>query len=192
LAFNRFKSDLNKKIIVTSAHSNSKETYKFLTDYYKTPYFPVDFINIIKRFEFLSFEDVVKKFKDLQINTVNLNHPGNSSGYSFINEKKKFCYLLDNEFEEVASHNEQLINFCNNSDTIIWDGMYLDKELIDKKGWGHSSIEQGVKFSNQIQVKNFLISHHAPWREDNEIKQLQKSISNNKVRFASENEVIDF
>ena len=45
---------------------------------------------------------------------------------------------------------EQLIRFCDNSDTIIWDGMYLDKELIDKKGWGHSSVEQGIAFSNQI------------------------------------------
>jgi ribonuclease BN (tRNA processing enzyme) len=70
--------------------------------------------------------------------------------------------------------------------------MYLDCELNDKKGWGHSSIEQGVYFSNQIRVKNFVISHHAPWREDTEIQKIQKSISNSKVIFASENEVIEF
>jgi phosphoribosyl 1,2-cyclic phosphodiesterase len=140
----------------------------------------------------MSFEDVVNKFDDLQINTINLNHPGDSSGYSIIKDKKKFCYLLDNEYKEIDTQKEQLIRFCDNSDTIIWDGMYLDKELIDKKGWGHSSVEQGIAFSNQIRIKNFLISHHAPWRTDTEIKKLQQSISSNKVRFASENEVIDF
>ena len=140
----------------------------------------------------MSFEDVVNKFDDLQINTINLNHPGNSAGYSIIKDKKKFCYLLDNEYKEIDTQKEQLIRFCDNSDTIIWDGMYLDKELIDKKGWGHSSVEQGIEFSNQIRIKNFLISHHAPWRTDTEIKKLQQSISSNKVRFASENEVIDF
>ena len=87
---------------------------------------------------------------------------------------------------------KDLVAFCNFSDTIIWDGMFLDSELSDKKGWGHSSVEQGIAFSNEIRIKNFLISHHAPWREDTEIKKLQQSISNNKVRFASENEVIDF
>ena len=134
----------------------------------------------------------LKTYCSGQITTINLNHPGDSSGYSIIKDKKKFCYLLDNEYKEIDTQKEQLIRFCDNSDTIIWDGMYLDKELIDKKGWGHSSVEQGIEFSNQIRIKNFLISHHAPWRTDKEIEKLQQSISSNKVRFASENEVIDF
>ena len=163
-----------------------------MTNYYNSPYFPVNFIDIIKRFEFQEFNDVVNKFKDLDINTIKLNHPGNSSGYGIIKDQKKFCYLLDNEYEENDSQKNKLIEFCDNADTVIWDGMYLDSELNDKKGWGHSSIEQGVRFSNQIKVKNFVISHHAPWREDAEIDQIQKSISNGKVKFASENEVIEF
>ena len=70
--------------------------------------------------------------------------------------------------------------------------MYLDSELLDKKGWGHSSIEHGVILADKIYVKNFLISHHAPFREDDEIKKIEKKFSNNKVKFASENEVINF
>ena len=41
-------------------------------------------------------------------------------------------------------------------------------------------------------VKNFLISHHSPLREDTDIETLKKNISINKVKFASENEVIEF
>ena len=190
LAFNSYHSDLNKKIILTSAHSNTQETYRKLNDYYKDPYFPVDFISIIDKFRFTEFEKVVSDFQDLDINSIDLNHPGNCSGYSITFEEKKFCYLLDNEYED--NQKNDLVAFCNFSDTIIWDGMFLESELLDKKGWGHSSVEQGIAFSNQIQIKNFLISHHAPWRTDTEIKKLQQSISSNKVRFASENEVIDF
>ena len=47
LAFNNYNSDLNKKIIITSAHSNTKDTRSNLSSYYKDPYFPVDFIDII-------------------------------------------------------------------------------------------------------------------------------------------------
>ena len=43
----------------------------------------------------------------------------------------------------------QLVKFCDNSDTVIWDGMYLESELPSKKGWGHSSIEQGIEFAKQ-------------------------------------------
>ena len=59
-------------------------------------------------------------------------------------ENKKFCYLLDNEFD--ASQERELIQFCKDSHSIIWDGMYTEIELEEKKGWGHSSIEQGIKF----------------------------------------------
>jgi ribonuclease BN (tRNA processing enzyme) len=70
--------------------------------------------------------------------------------------------------------------------------MFLDDELTEKKGWGHSSIEQGIAFANKIQVKNFLISHHSPSRKDNEIDELQNKFSLSNIKFASENEVIDF
>ena len=52
--------------------------------------------------------------------------------------------------------------------------------LLDKKGWGHSSVEQGIDFANKINVKNFLISHHAPLREDKKLKRLQGNIINRK------------
>ena len=190
LAFNSYNSGLNKKIILTSAHSNTETTYKNLSNYYDNPYFPVNFIEMINKLEFLEFKDVVSKFNDLEICTINLNHPGNCSGYSIVSEQKKFCYLLDNEYED--SQEKEIVKFCDNSDTVIWDGMYLDSELLDKKGWGHSSIEQGVILADKIDVKNFLISHHAPFREDDEIKKIEKNFSNNKVKFASENEVINF
>ena len=86
------------------------------------------------KFEFLEFKDVVSKFNDLRFCTIELNHPGNSSGYSIVSEQKKFCYLLDNEYED--SQEKELVKFCDNSDTVIWDGMYLESELLVKKDGG--------------------------------------------------------
>ena len=138
----------------------------------------------------MDFEQVVNNFNDLNINSIELNHPGNCSGYSITSNKKKFCYLLDNEYEDVQE--EKLIDFSDQAETIIWDGMFLDSELSDKKGWGHSSIEQGITLADKIDVKNFLISHHSPSRDDKDIKIIEKNIGNKKVKFASENEVIEF
>ena len=138
----------------------------------------------------MDFEQVVDNFEDLNINSIDLNHPGNCSGYSITSNKKKFCYLLDNEYEEVQE--EKLIDFCDHSETIIWDGMFLDSELSDKKGWGHSSVEQGIALADKIDVKNFLISHHSPSRNDKEIKYIEQKLLSKKVKFASENEVIEF
>ena len=72
--------------------------------------------------------------------------------------------------------------------TVIWDGMYLDSELSDKKGWGHSALSK-VFIADKINVKNFLISHHSP-SNDKEI-QNRKTISSKKVKFASENKIME-
>ena len=52
----------------------------------------------------------------LEISSIELNHPGNSSGYSIVSDQIKFCYLLDNEYED--SQENQLVKFCDNSDTL--------------------------------------------------------------------------
>ena len=123
LAFNNYDTDINKKITLTSAHSNKSVTYNNLSAYCNNPYFPVNFIEIINRFNFLDFEQVVNDFEDLNINSIDLNHPGNSSGYSIKSDNKKFCYLLDNEYEDVQE--EKLINFCDHSEAVSYTHLTL-------------------------------------------------------------------
>jgi len=190
LAFNNHFSSMKKKITITSAHSNKIDTYNILMNYYISPYFPVNFFEIISKFKFVEFDKVTSDFRDLNIKSIDLNHPGKSCGYSITNDNKKFCYLLDNEYED--SQEKNILKFCNDSHTVIWDGMFLDSELLDKKGWGHSSIEHGIMLADKINVKNFLISHHSPSRGDKELKNIQKTFTNKKVKFASENNIMEF
>ena len=117
-------------------------------------------------------------------------HPGESSGYSLNDQDKKFCYLLDNEFNKTQKNN--LLKFCENSDFIIWDGMFTENELKTKKGWGHSSIEQGLKFAEDLDLKKLIISHHAPDRTDEQIDKISAKYKNSNLIFAQENKEISF
>ena len=69
--------------------------------------------------------------------------------------------------------------------------MYTDKELKTKKGWGHSSIEQGIKFGEKIGVKNLIISHHSPSRTDKELDEIKLNYSGTNLIIAKENEKMD-
>ena len=82
-------------------------------------------------------------------------------------------------------------DFCESSDSIIWDGMYTEQELKSKIGWGHSSIEQGLKFAEKVNLNKLIISHHSPNRTDEQIDELKIKYSNNKIHFASENESLN-
>ena len=93
--------------------------------------------------------------------------------------------MLDNEFydDQLSS----LKDFCKDSNSVIWDGMYTEHELKSKKGWGHSSIEQGLKFAEEINLNNLIISHHSPNRTDQQLNDLSKKYLNCEIEFASEN-----
>ena len=81
-----------------------------------------------------------------------LNHPGGSVGYSIIVDEIKFTLLLDNEYD--TSQFSSLQEFVNDSNLVVWDGMFTKEELITKGIWGHSSIEQGIDFFNKCNIKN--------------------------------------
>ena len=54
--------------------------------------------------------------------------------------------------------------------------MFTQEELADKKGWGHSSIEQAIDFNTAANCKKILITHHAPNRSDKELDQIAKDL----------------
>ena len=54
--------------------------------------------------------------------------------------------------------------------------MFTHEEIADKKGWGHSSIEQAVDFNTGANCKKIVITHHAPSRSDKELDQIAKDL----------------
>jgi phosphoribosyl 1,2-cyclic phosphodiesterase len=122
--------------------------------------------------------------KDVDVSFIELDHPGGAVGYSFVKENKKAVILLDNEFQE--SQLDELLDFCRDGDLLIWDGMFTEEELLNKRGWGHSSIEQAVKFTELSDVKKTVICHHAPYRSDADIDLLKSRISSDRVSFGCE------
>ena len=187
LPFNAFNVKKQKPIYLTNGMYRKDELKNILKKYLSPPYFPIDFIEENKFLKFVDFEEISSICKVFDFDTITLNHPGNASGYSLQFGNNKFCYLLDNEFE--SSQESELVKFCKGSNSIIWDGMYTEKELKTKKGWGHSSIEQGIKFGEKIDLKNLIISHHSPFRTDKELDEIKLNYSNTNLMIAKENEI---
>ena len=185
LPFNQTLSKNLNKIFISTALFNKDKLKQTLITYFSPPFFPINFVNEFSNINFIDFKDLQKSFTNFNLESFKLNHPGEAFGYSLIINNKKFCYLLDNEFydDQLSS----LKDFCEGSNSIIWDGMYTEQELKSKKGWGHSSIEQGLKFAEEINLNNLIISHHSPNRTDQQLNDLSKKYLNYEIEFASEN-----
>jgi phosphoribosyl 1,2-cyclic phosphodiesterase len=175
LAFNSDIFNPSCNIVLSSALYEATELRSKIHTFFSGCYFPLDLTDELKNLKFQNFFALVKNNKDnILIESCEMNHPGRSFGYSITHENKKFVYLSDNEFEHWQL--TKLCDFCENSDVILWDGMFIDKDLIDKKGWGHSSIGQGVEFFNKINCKKMLITHHAPGRTDYDLDKISAGL----------------
>jgi len=75
---------------------------------------------------------------------------------------------------------------------VVWDGTYTEAELAEKTGWGHSSIEQALSFSEIADIGHMLITHHAPVRDDDEMARLQAIYAGDRLSFAHEGMAFSF
>ena len=175
LPFNPELFDPKNEIIISSGLCDIELVKQTIQNYFSPPYFPIDVISLLSNIKFLPFNAVREKLeKDISLDSIFLKHPGGSIGYKLIEKNSSFIYLCDNEFEE--DQRRSLANFSENADLLVWDGMFTQKEIADKKGWGHSSIEQAIDFNTGANCKKILITHHAPSRSDKELDRIAKDL----------------
>ena len=171
LPFNPQIFDPNNEIVISSDLLDLESVKKNVQTYFSPPYFPIDIVSTLSNIKFVPFSAVKEKVNEFfSLNSIALNHPGGSVGYKLTEKNNSFVYLCDNEFQ--TDQRETLTAFSEKVDLLIWDGMFTKKELVDRKGWGHSSIEQATKFNEEANCKKILISHHAPGRSDQDLDRI--------------------
>jgi phosphoribosyl 1,2-cyclic phosphodiesterase len=183
--FNKDLFSEGPEICISSALYDKKTTLAVLKQYFSAYFFPVNIFENLSHLSVQSFDDAKDALKqDVDISFINLEHPGGAVGYSFVKENKKVVILLDNEFQEPQLYG--LLEFCKDADLLIWDGMFTKDELLSKRGWGHSSVEQAEEFTKLCDVKKTVICHHAPYRSDTDIDELKTRISSSRISFGCE------
>ena len=172
-------------IYFSSALVSKQELKRILGSCFSPHYFPIELIDNLKHIQYLEFSEASKLIKSsCEITSVNLRHPGGAAGYRFQTNEGHFCYFLDHEYDNDTA--DDLLKAAKDSKLVIWDGMFTDEELKMRKGWGHSSIEQGSNFLEKSGSSTLAICHHSPYREDQEMLQLEMKLTNNNIFLARE------
>ena len=188
LAFNKYLITAEKKTFICSALVNAEKLNKIIRRYFSGDFFPLDLFENLDNVTFSNFTDVQTMVSgEFKIETIKLNHPGGSYGYSVTRNNKKCVFLCDNEF--TTSQADELKIFAENADMVIWDGMFTEEELRVKTGWGHSSIQQGIDFFSNLNCGKIIISHHAPYRTDAELDIIANSLPNG-IQLAKDGQVL--
>ena len=103
-------------------------------------------------------------------------HPGTTYGYSVAcpDDRQRFTYLTDNELGvwESRGIREDLVRFLRQTNTLVHDAMYLDAELRERQGWGHSSAREAVLLALDAGCRRVVLFHHDPDHDDDALERV--------------------
>ena len=101
-------------------------------------------------------------------------HPDYSVSFHITACGINIVYLLDSELSMLNEKQyAQLVNYCKNADLVIFDAAYSPADYKLKKGWGHSTIEDGFKLARVSLCKKMMFTHFSFEYSDQEIETLE-------------------
>ena len=124
---------------------------------------------------------------DVRIEGVESNHPGGGTVYKLTYKGKSIVFATDYEYDE--SKAAKLVELSRDTDVLFFDGQYTEKEIEEKRGYGHSTVKDGLKVMRESGAKSIRFVHHDPTHNDEMLRQMESEVEAYNIRFAREGEV---
>jgi ribonuclease Z len=98
------------------------------------------------------------------------SHPDGCMSFKITDGEKTFVYLLDYETDTASEEMYFLLKEnCRNADLVIFDASYHPDGYSVRRGWGHSTLLDGVRLADECGCKKMLFSHYSPEYTDKEL-----------------------
>jgi phosphoribosyl 1,2-cyclic phosphodiesterase len=152
-------------------HESSLE--ETLSGQMSNPYFPVNMSAMRAKRRYTEVASEPFELDDFRIRPAYINHPQGCLCFRIENNGKSIVYATDNEPGDARS-DQALREICRGAEILIYDSQYERPQLHrEKKGWGHSTWEEGVRVCRESGVKQLILFHHDPDSDDHAVDQLQ-------------------
>ncbi|MDZ7339712.1 MAG: MBL fold metallo-hydrolase [candidate division KSB1 bacterium] len=162
---------------------------EILTSQMESSYFPVNFHDLKANISFEEIQHLEEWVKNAHLSFIRNNHPGASYGFRIEEANKRLVFITDNELmpgnNSAQTSWHDFIDFCRDADVLIHDAQYLQEEMLETTGFGHSSYEQVFQLGLEANAKHLIFFHHEPDRSDEEIDQIIEQYRQKRDRLQS-------
>lgn len=142
--------------------------------YLSRPIFPISVDDFQAQVDFIHHPDgEAVDVGGIHVTAMEIPHPGGAHALKAEADGKCFVYATDTEHIP-GSPNEDLIAFLRYADMAIYDCTFEDDEFESRRGWGHSTWQEGIRLATAAEVKKFGIFHHEPERSDTALMEIER------------------
>jgi phosphoribosyl 1,2-cyclic phosphodiesterase len=139
------------------------------------PYFPVDMTAMHAERVFAEVKEAPFQVNDFTLHARRISHPQGCLCFRIENSTKAVVYATDIEPGDPAS-DRTIRELAHGANVLIYDSQYSREQIgKEKKGWGHSTWEEGVRVCQDAGVKELVLFHHDPDSDDKAIDRIQES-----------------
>ncbi|MBR7090771.1 MAG: MBL fold metallo-hydrolase [Lachnospiraceae bacterium] len=180
-------SQKERKIDIYAGKCGELGAFEQLEALYKNPFWPCGLKDYPSDVEFhdIAFPMCIGAFTVTGIPSV---HPGGSLVYRLEADGRSVVYATDYEYEEDKAG--ELTDFSRDCDLLLFDAQYTDEEFEARKGFGHSTVAQGMLIKEKSGAKNIRFVHHDPRHTDEFLREMERPIKSATAAFARKDEVI--
>jgi phosphoribosyl 1,2-cyclic phosphodiesterase len=151
-----------------------------LSRYLSPPLFPVLLRELPCKLALHEVPCAPYEIGEFEVNCGLVCHPGPTVGFRIASKSASLAYLPDHEPALGLVDAEFPLSpdwtsgyaLAAGADLLIHDAQYTSEEYSTHVGWGHSSLEQAVRFAALAKVKRLILFHHDPSHDDGELDRL--------------------
>lgn len=158
--------------------SSAQSLRSRLTRYLSPPLFPVLIRNLPCQLHLHEIENSEFVIGPFTIQSGYVIHPGPTVGYRVTGQHSVFAYIPDHE--PALGRTGMLkdpkwisgSHLAAGADLLLHDSQYSFEEYPGKTGWGHSSMDDTLRFASMAEVKYLLLAHHDPAHSDAQLNEM--------------------
>lgn len=180
----------NMEVNIYGPTSTKESLLTRLQRYLSPPLFPIRLQDLPCQPNIKEIDHSELTIGPLKITSAYVCHPGPTIGYRIDNGHSVLTYMPDHEPALGSAHFPQEpewtsgYELARGADLLLHDAQYTTEEYQPRVGWGHSSMEDALKFAELAAVKKMLLFHHDPSHSDAHLRHLMhKTLQNKSLSF---------
>jgi phosphoribosyl 1,2-cyclic phosphodiesterase len=144
-------------------------------------HFPVRSADIPAKIELIDPTEEHWRVGPAQVSRIQLNHPGGAQGFRIDDaDGASIAYITDNELcppGPPTTSLAALAQFSRSVGLLIHDAQYIEGDMPQKRGWGHSLVSDVLELGRQSEAATVALFHHEPERDDEALDRIGVSAS---------------